>query len=274
MNNILQNSINVNEIFDEIEKEIYGFIYKITNLITGKIYIGQTKHSVEKRWKGHKKTYRSYKSNQYIHKSMRKYGIENFIIEQIDIAHTKEELNMKEEQYILSENCLTPNGYNLKTGGYTNQWCDESREKLSKTKKAQNLTHSDELKQYWSEMKKGIPKSKEHREKIGTAHKNKKKSEQHKRKISKTLMGHNPGKWYCNFETLEQKRIQIDEEIPEGFVLGKLPLSDEHKNKLSKASPFKNTKYYHNPETNEEIRINIEITPPPNFILGRLKTSK
>lgn len=225
MSNILQKEdfVNLDEYF---ALPIYGRIYKITNLITNKIYIGQTTKSIEERFRGHIKESKNYsKSNQYIHKSMRKYDVKNFIIEEIDIAYSKEELDIKEEMHILNKNSLVPNGYNLKTGGYSNCWCKESRKKLSEKRLSMHLTHSEELKKHWSEMKKGKIKSKEHKEKIGMAHKNIPKSKEHREKISKTLTGYEPGLWYWNPTTNEQKRIKSTELIPEGFIRGRIPKS-------------------------------------------------
>ena len=69
-------------------------IYKITNKINGKVYIGQTIQCLKKRWSQHKSD--SKKSNMTIHKAMRKYGIENFTIEEIGGANNITELNYQE----------------------------------------------------------------------------------------------------------------------------------------------------------------------------------
>jgi group I intron endonuclease len=147
MNNILQNSINVNEIFDEIEKEIYGIIYKITNLITGKIYIGQTTKSIEERFRGHIRWMKHNNKLQYIHKSMKKYRIDNFIIEQIDQAYSLDELNQKEYDLIIQENSLVPNGYNLVNGGGKSGYSPETIEKLRQSKQDLRAIYNEELDQ-------------------------------------------------------------------------------------------------------------------------------
>ena len=87
------------------------FIYKITNKINGKVYIGQTKQEPSKRWEVHK-----YSSQKIfpIQKAISKYGIANFTFEVIDGANSQSELNYREDHYIHLHNSLSPNGYNLR----------------------------------------------------------------------------------------------------------------------------------------------------------------
>lgn len=101
-----------------------GYIYKITNIINNKIYIGLTMTTIEQRWQSHIKTAYSKNSKDYnnlLKKAIRKYGKENFIIEQIDAADTLEELKEKEKYWIKHYNsfCLLQDswGYNLTRGG-------------------------------------------------------------------------------------------------------------------------------------------------------------
>lgn len=86
-------------------------IYKIQNKINGKIYIGQTRKSLNERISGH------LISNSYIGRALRKYGLQCFDISIIDMADTKEWLNDKEMEYIAFYDCKHPNGYNLTDGG-------------------------------------------------------------------------------------------------------------------------------------------------------------
>ena len=77
----------------------YGYIYKITNLINGKIYIGQVYNkSVENRFIRHYKNVMGYSS--IIDKTIAKYGKENFIVETIDICYSIEDCNNKEKYWI------------------------------------------------------------------------------------------------------------------------------------------------------------------------------
>ena len=96
-------------------------IYKITNLINGKIYIGQSTN-IEERWKKEKQ--RAFYKNSIEYNSprsqdFREYGLENFtfeIVENID-PNNKKLLAEKEVYYIDLYNSLYPKGYNLTRGG-------------------------------------------------------------------------------------------------------------------------------------------------------------
>lgn len=93
-------------------RKIHGYIYIITNLINGKQYVGQTVRTIDKRFEGHIKDAKQNKKT-YIINAIKKYGKENFKIEQIDIAYNQIELNLIEGVYISWFKTLAPNGYNL-----------------------------------------------------------------------------------------------------------------------------------------------------------------
>lgn len=90
-------------------------IYKITNKVTGKVYIGKTKRCAYWRWVEHR--VKAKKDNTYLARSLVKYGFDNFDFEVIDIAETEESLLVKEAFYIGYFNSKAPVGYNL-TGGF------------------------------------------------------------------------------------------------------------------------------------------------------------
>ena len=92
-------------------------IYKITNKINGKCYIGQSIH-IEKRWWAHKHDAFLENGSGYdypLYQSMRKYGLENFTFEVIDVCSV-EELNEKEIYYIKFYESYGK-GYNQGPGG-------------------------------------------------------------------------------------------------------------------------------------------------------------
>ena len=93
-----------------------GYIYKITNLINQKAYIGKTTSTIEKRWKEH---CQDYKRRQYekrpLYDAMNKYGIENFSIEKIEEVDINS-LSERETYWIGYYNTYK-NGYNATLGG-------------------------------------------------------------------------------------------------------------------------------------------------------------
>ena len=110
-------------------------IYKIQNKINGKIYIGQTKHELTRRFAGH------IKSRMVIGRALRKWGVESFEVSIIDYAENKPIANAKEKYWIKTYDCRLPNGYNLAPGGEGGDLSkfrkygpssDETREKISK----------------------------------------------------------------------------------------------------------------------------------------------
>ena len=114
-----------------------GYIYKITNTVSGKCYIGETaKDDPEIRWNQHKATIRRGVGCPALRDAVNKYGIENFSIEVIDTADSIEELNELEVYWIEKLNARDKNvGYNLMTGGKSGLKPDSTKEKLRQKKK-------------------------------------------------------------------------------------------------------------------------------------------
>lgn len=122
---------------------MYGIIYKVTNLINGKLYIGLTTKNLEKRRKEHVKQVNN-DSQLAFHRAIRKYGLDNFIWEVIDNAENKDELCNKEIYWISYYKTYTQlknsNGYNMTVGG----------------EGGTGRVFSEETKQIMSELKKGL----------------------------------------------------------------------------------------------------------------------
>lgn len=89
-----------------------AFIYKITNLINNKVYIGMTTRMVETRWKEH------LRGTQLIDNAIAEYGQDNFQIETIEEC-SEEEIDNREIYWINYYNSFT-NGYNRTMGGRDN----------------------------------------------------------------------------------------------------------------------------------------------------------
>jgi group I intron endonuclease len=131
-----------NEILDEPTQR-YCEIYKITNLTTGKIYVGQAVSHIlnhkryrpygrDGRFKCHISEAFSTKKNQshYLNNAIRKYGVADFVVDLIEYCEINE-ANDKEIHYIKHYNSLFPSGYNLKNGGSVFTHSDESKKRVS-----------------------------------------------------------------------------------------------------------------------------------------------
>lgn len=113
------------------------YIYKITNIVNNKIYIGQVYNkTIYDRFKRHCAD-ASPLAPSYIDRAINKYGSDNFVVEEIDTAENKEELNNKEKYWISFYNSTNHNiGYNLTDGGDGgNTYAYKSEEELKQVKK-------------------------------------------------------------------------------------------------------------------------------------------
>jgi len=155
------------------------YVYKITNKMSGKIYIGQT-NDLKSRWLKHCSVSRNSNYNHPLYNSIRKYGIEHFTYEIIDQFENLDDCNKSEELWIQKLNTQDKNiGYNIAFGGDNRTISKETKDKLSEINTGEGnpfygKTHSEETKQKLSELK------------IGTM-----ASDQTKQKMSKSRCGEN-----------------------------------------------------------------------------------
>ena len=124
------------------------YLYKITNKINNKIYIGIT-NNITKRWANEKSYPSDPKRRQVIQEAIHKYGKENFIFEVLKKGLSIEEAVRLEEEEIIKNNSLVPNGYNVDKGGsyhpnYT-KYCgaDNGNAKLSQEEAQYILDNRD-----------------------------------------------------------------------------------------------------------------------------------
>jgi len=109
------------------------YIYLITNTINGKIYVGQT-DNLEERWHAHKTTGKRAGSNMVITRAMYKYGVNNFVFDEIANCRTRDDADEVEASCILQYNALDKSiGYNVKAGGATSKMTEEIRRKVSES---------------------------------------------------------------------------------------------------------------------------------------------
>jgi group I intron endonuclease len=200
-----------------------GYIYKITNTVSGKSYIGETKEEdVERRWKQHKNTIKHGRGCPALQDAVRKYGWDAFKFEIVVICFDENRYDM-EQHYIKKYNTLVPNGYNITLGGvgggfigkkHTPETLAKIKESLAKFKEA-NPNHIDTYREKLSNSLKklNIGERLKNSEKWqaavkegrvgGGAHKNAEKKAEIYKKVSETLKKYykeNNGNAYINTE--------------------------------------------------------------------------
>lgn len=213
-----------------------GYIYKTTNLINGKIYIGKhlaTKFSLS--YKG---------SGAILKQAFKKYGKENFSCELIAEATTEEELNNLEAYWVKMLDSRNPEiGYNIVEGGLGTSGyhhSEEAKQKMSEAKSGILLT--EEWKSKIAEANKRRTHSPETKQKISNSNKGKKRSEEAKANMRKGHQEHptvftdeyrtklkqsraeamNSGRWSISEEGLERLRES-----------GRRQKSEEHRKHIS-----------------------------------------
>ena len=162
-----------------------GVIYKITCLINGKSYVGQTRQKFEVRISQHK--HNSNRTPIGIDAAIKKYGWENFTVEIIEECAI-EKLDEREMFWIVELNSKAPNGYNLTDGGDgCKGYTPTAKTRAKRAKSLKGRKFSAETLAKMSAAKKGKPSNRK------GAH----LSEAHKAKISAAKKGstpHNKGK--------------------------------------------------------------------------------
>ena len=92
------------------------YIYKITNKLNGKVYIGKTEKTIQERWNEHCHDYaKNSESHRPLYKAMIKYGVENFYIEEVEKCSSDDLANR--EVYWIEHFGSFKYGYNATIGG-------------------------------------------------------------------------------------------------------------------------------------------------------------
>ena len=153
----------------------FMIIYKVTNLINNKIYIGQTKQDLKNRKRQHKYFLKK-QNNNLFHNALRKYGFENFTWEILCECDSKEELDEMEFHYINQYRTFWKfsdcNGYNLTLGGegtYLHPLSKNARQKMRDAKLGKKQSRETVLKRVAS--RKNYKHSEKTKQKIGAANK-------------------------------------------------------------------------------------------------------
>lgn len=144
-------------------------LYCLTNLVTGKRYVGVTTTSLRARWKSHIGFARRHVTNTILAKAIRKYGPGAFALEEMDrlpLGSTLDQLFALEREAIKREGTKAPAGYNLTDGGDGTigyKFTDEQRAKI------RGRRHTAETRQKMSVARKGYRQTAEAKAKIGAA---------------------------------------------------------------------------------------------------------
>ena len=230
-----------------------GSIYKITNTVNGKAYIGQTRQDavadrIPRHFSGH--------GNIPIKRAVDKYGKDAFTYEILHDGIIPEFLDDLEIKEIEKHNTLIPHGYNLRTGGRGGACSEETKQKISEANKGKTpwnkgkkgvqppsmkgRKHTDESRLKMSENRKGytpwnkgISPPEEVRRKISEANKGrpswmkgKKHTEESKHKMSENRKGYtswNKGKKVSNPHWLGRKHTDESRRKMSESCKGRIP---------------------------------------------------
>ena len=179
-------------------------VYKITNKLNNKIYIGQTINPIEQRWREHKNDKKGF--CRYLFNAFNQYGRDNFEIKILSKCNSMDEMNHRETYYIRLFNTLAPNGYNILPGGGNRIVGEETRKRQSSSLKGKLVgkkngmfgkgkmagdknpmfgkKRTEEARKKISQKLKGRTFSDSHKENISEANRGKKKSKVHRDMLS------------------------------------------------------------------------------------------
>lgn len=162
-----------------------AILYKITNTLNGKVYIGYTSDTLEKRWSQHRHNASNLtRKSSHFHLAIRKYGSDVWKLEVlVDEPDSLWALKITEPFLIAHYDSTNRHkGYNSKSGGEGGSHHEETRQKL----RTANLgkKHTDEARRKVSVANKGKQVSDETRQRMGNARKGKKHTSESRQRMS------------------------------------------------------------------------------------------
>jgi group I intron endonuclease len=179
-----------------------GFIYKITNIITNKCYIGETMQKyANRRFKAHMSAIRRGGGCPALRDAVKKHGEENFKFEVLLTCPDEDRFRL-EKEYIKQHNSLVPNGYNIRDAGEDSSGFKHSEETKAKISKISKETWKDpeklkrlreNTKKYWGKeenrkaQSERIRASENHKNGVRNKILNIKLNDESKKKISESL---------------------------------------------------------------------------------------
>lgn len=131
--------------------KVVMYVYLITNKISGNVYIGITRASLNKRWKSHVRSAIVENAKSKLYDAMRSYGVENFSIAVLEEVDSEEEMLSKEKYYIAYYRNLHGSTYNILDGGKSyfpivdkKDWKNKLKKARVGRKPALGMKHSSE----------------------------------------------------------------------------------------------------------------------------------
>lgn len=199
------------------------YLYKITDLINNKIYIGQTVNP-KRRWRDHKWLALN-KQEQYIHRAMNKYGISNFTFETIASCLTQNDADETERLIIQQYDSRNKEkGYNISPGGefiwnkglpkeqqpmFGKKQSEYQKQRMSEIHSGKEVLITEETKKKMSDVRRGRPKSEKWKKNISDSNKGIKRSECTKKRISESKKGNTNRQGTCKFSEDQQNEIVL-----------------------------------------------------------------
>lgn len=210
-------------------------LYKITNLINGKIYIGQAKD-----YKSRMACHKNKKVTTAISYAIQKYGWTNFTKE-IIAECSDDTIDAMEVMTIKYYNSLAPNGYNLDSGGCACKYIhEETKQKIRESVKRTNYQPTIEAREKISKTHKGKKLTQKQKDAVSTAQKGRKRTPEERLRLSNLQKGKipwNKGKPMSDAQKLKCSLAKIGKPLsPE--TKAKRMIS--HKDKVKSTEHIKN----------------------------------
>lgn len=244
---------------------MYFYVYKITNLINGKIYVGKHKSA------NHPLINEYYGSGKQITAAIKKYGKESFKKEVLYFCSSLEETSNREAEIVTEDFVKRKDTYNMHKGGPGgwDHYNGTKQHKVNSSKGGKKRAQDPNNPFYNKEFQERYPWTKEPARMRDLGKKANSPEAILKKKETFKKIKHSQGEknsqfgriWISNILTKEVRRITIEEQIPEGWVRGK-------KGHLPKKLWVNNGKEEHYTLTEKESEYIIQ-----GFSRGRLKTS-
>ncbi len=158
-------------------------VYLITNKINGKVYVGKTERTLELRWRDHlNDSIKRPNRSPFLYNAMNKHGVENFSIQKIASAETRQELDALEKLWIVKLHSMDAAlGYNLTSGGTGGKLAPASLAKMAENQK-KRLSSPEACAKCAT--RKGLKLSEETRSKMSVSQRGRKHSDATRAKMS------------------------------------------------------------------------------------------